>query len=154
MRNIEGFVFHQHPGHRVKRSSKSMIDEKYSKELNRANMFFTCGSKFKYPVLKYFEAPACRTLLLAEPVQDILELGFEDGINFVACDQSNFYEKAMYYLENEEERQIITDNGYQFIHTHHTNDIRAQQFVKDVEDFLAKKGPSGTTGSTGPINSN
>lgn len=141
MRDVEGFVFHPHPGHGA--PSNAMLNEKYSKELNRSNMFFTCGSVFKYPVLKYFEALACRTLLLAEPVQDILDLGFEDGINFVACNQSNFYEKAMYYLENEEERQKITDNGYQFIHTHHTNDARALQLIKYIEECLHDISKSG-----------
>lgn len=86
--------------------------------------------------MKYFEAPACKTLLFAEPVPDILEL--EDGENFVACNQSNFYEKAMYYLKNEKERKRITENGYQFIHTKHTNDVRAKEFVQEVQKFLDK----------------
>lgn len=137
MRDSKGFVFHSHPGHYAKSTSKAFLNERYSKELNRSKMFFTCGSKFNYPVLKYFEAPASRTLLMAKPVQDLLDLGFEDGVNFVACNEANFQEKAMYYLENEEERNRITDNGYNFIHSRHTNDSRAQQFIKDVQDFLA-----------------
>lgn len=137
MRKEEGFLFHHHPGHYAKNTSKNYLNEKYAKELNRAKMFFTCGSKFQYPVLKYFEAPACRTLLLAKPVPDLTELGFVDGENFVACNESNFYEKAMYYLENEEERTKIIDSGYEFIHTHHTNDVRAQQFIEYVEEYLA-----------------
>ncbi|WML58020.1 glycosyltransferase [Neobacillus sp. PS2-9] len=140
MRGTEGFLFHQHPGHRAKQSAKAYLNQKYAKELNRAKIFFTCGSKYNYPVLKYFEAPACRTLLLAKPVPDLVELGFVDGENFVACNEDNVYETAMYYLENEAERTRIMDNGYHFIHTHHTNDVRAQQFVKYVEDYLAEQG--------------
>ncbi|MBB5148313.1 MULTISPECIES: glycosyltransferase family protein [Ureibacillus] len=136
LRGEKGFVFHPHPGHNA--SSNALVNEKYAKELNRAKIFFTCGSRLQYPVLKYFEAPACKTLLLAEPVPDILELGFKDGENFVACNQSNFYEKAMYYLKNEKERKRITENGYQFIHTKHTNDVRAKEFVQEVQKFLDK----------------
>lgn len=138
MRKEEGFLFHQHPGHHARQTSTAFLNVNYAKELNRTKMFFTCGSKYHYPVLKYFEAPACRSLLLAKPVPDLLELGFIDGENFIACNESNFHEKAMYYLENEAERTRITDNGYQFIHTHHTNDVRAQQFVKHVEEYLAE----------------
>lgn len=137
MRDVKGFVFHPHPGHNAPVSA--LLNEKYAKELNRSKIFFTCGSKLKYPVLKYFEAPACKTLLLAEPVQDILDLGFKDGINFVACDQSNFYEKAMYYLKNEKERIKITENGYRFIHDNHTDNVRAKKFVDDVLEYIQNK---------------
>ncbi|MDM5340605.1 glycosyltransferase [Fictibacillus enclensis] len=137
MRGVKGFVHHPHPGHMA--PSNAFLNEKYANELNRSKIFFTCGSVYKYPVLKYFEAPACRTLLLAEPNQDILDLGFEDGVNFVACNRTNFYEKAIYYLEHEEERRRITDNGYQFIHTYHTNDVRARNIVNEIEEFLATR---------------
>lgn len=137
MRGEKGFVFHPHPGHTA--SAKALVNERYAKELNRAKIFFTCGSRLQYPVQKFFEAPACKTLLLAEPVPDILELGFKDGENFVACNQSDFYEKAMYYLKNEEERKRITENGYRFIHSKHTNDVRAKEFVAEVQKFLRNK---------------
>lgn len=67
---------------------------------------------------------------------DILELGFKDGENFIACNQSNFYEKSMYYWKNEEERNRITENGYQFIHTKHTDEVRAKEFVDEVQRFI------------------
>lgn len=137
MRDIDGFVYHAHPGHDA--PPTAILNEKYAQELNRSKIFFTCGGQYKYPVLKYFEALACRTLLLAEPVQDILDLGFKDGHHFVACDLSNFQEKALYYLDHEKERQLITDNGYELIHTYHTNDARAQQLVHYIEEFLAEQ---------------
>lgn len=135
MRGIEGFVYHAHPGHDA--PSTALLNEKYAQELNRSKIFFTCGGQYKYPVLKYFEALACRTLLLAEPVQDILDLGFKDCLHFVACDLSNFQEKARYYLDHEKERQLITDHGYELIHKQHTNDARAKQLVHYIEEFLA-----------------
>lgn len=136
MRKVDGFVFHPHPGHKGTESKESIINEDYAMEINRSKIFFTCGSALQYPVLKFFEVPGCKTLLMAEPVSDILELGFEDGVNFVACDQTNFYEKAQYYLEHVEERKRISENGYKFIHTHHTNEVRAKQFIRYIEDYL------------------
>ncbi|MFS0865165.1 glycosyltransferase [Fredinandcohnia sp. 179-A 10B2 NHS] len=136
MRNIDGFIFHPHPGHKGRQTKNTYLNEKYARELNRSKIFFTCGSSLKYPVLKFFEAPACKTLLLAEPVPDILELGFEDGVNFVACDRMNFYEKALYYLQHEEERKRITENGYNLIHTLHTNEARAQQLIHYIKEYI------------------
>lgn len=137
MRGVNGFVFHSHPGHSA--PENSLINENYAMELNRSKIFFTCGSHLKYPVLKYFEAPGCKTLLLAEAIPDILELGFKDGVNFVACDQTNFYEKAMYYLENEKERMRITENGYKFIHANHTDEVRAKNFINEIRKLIKNK---------------
>ncbi|WBW96614.1 glycosyltransferase [Oceanirhabdus sp. W0125-5] len=136
MKNKEGFVFIPHPGHDTKDGPEVIINEKYACKLNRSKIFFTCGSIWQYPVMKYTQALGCRTLLLAKPNKDILELGFKDGVNFIACDEKNFYEKAMYYLNNTKERECITNNGYNFVHTYHTNSVRAQQFIKYVEDFI------------------
>lgn len=131
------FVFHPHPGHYT-RSKKAMVDINYAKELNRAAIFFTCGGKFKYPVLKFFEALACNTLLLAETNPDIEELGFKDGVHFVACTTDDFYPKAKYYTEHEKERKRIANAGYQFVHQNHTHDVRAKQLIEYINQYLKR----------------
>lgn len=136
MSKVNGFLFHPHPGHQVANSDNALIDIRYAKELNRSNIFFTCGGRQKVAVLKFFEAPGCRTLLLAEPNKDITDLGFIDGVNFVACTKGDILEKALYYDNNVEERERITENGYAFIHRYHTNDVRARQFIDYVSGFL------------------
>lgn len=139
MKNNPGFVFHPHPGHRVTKSDLLIVGKQYAKELNRSKIFFTCGSRNKsgaVAVLKFFEAPACKTLLLAEPNKDIEELGFVDGENYVSCTVDNVVDKAMYYSLNQKERERITVNGYQFIHQHHTNQIRAKQMIRQIKAVL------------------
>ncbi|MBA1336855.1 MAG: hypothetical protein HPY66_3291 [Firmicutes bacterium] len=137
LRGRQGFVFYPHPGHKAAPRDNLVVEETYAQQLNRSKMFFTCGGEFKYPVAKFFEAPACKTLLLAKPNRDILELGFQDRVNFVACNEANFYEKAVFYLENDNIRNRITENGFEFIHKRHTNSIRARQFVKYIQSYLA-----------------
>lgn len=139
MKEKKEFIFHPHPGHYALPSKDLIVNEKYAQELNRSKMFFTCGSIFKAPVAKFFEAPGCKTLLLAKPNKDIFNLGFKDGVNFVACDEFDFYDKAMYYIRNKKERERITNNGYKLIHNYHTNRVRAQQFIKYIDDFLCNK---------------
>lgn len=143
MKNEPGFVFHPHPGHRITKSDRLIVNDIYAKELNRSKIFFTCGSRNKtggIAVLKFFEAPACKTLLLAEPNDDITDLGFIDGENYVACTTENVVEKAKYYLANERERMRITENGYRFIHSYHTNEQRAQQMINEIRSYLGKLG--------------
>lgn len=140
MKDRENFMFHPHPGNRVKKTQKLIVNETYAKELNRSKIFFTCGSRGatgSVAVLKFFEAPACNSLLLAEPNQEIEELGFVDGENFVACTIENVENKANYYLANEAERNRISKNGYEFIHKFHTNEQRAKQMIKEIDRLLS-----------------
>src|SRR5690625_4195475 len=136
MKNVKGFIYHRHPGHLKKDRSKYIIDEEFGQEINRAKIFFTCGSIYQYPVMKYFEVPGCNTLLIAEQNRDLIELGFKDGVNFIAADHSNFYDKALYYLKNDNKRKEIAAEGYKFIHKHHTHRIRAKQFIHFVKEFI------------------
>jgi spore maturation protein CgeB len=138
MKDEKGFVHHAHPGHNIGYNDGAIINEAFAQEINRSKIFFTCGSQIGYPVLKFFEVLGCRTLLLAESNQDILELGFKDGVHFIACDRTNFYNKAAFYLEQEEKREQIANNGFHFIHTNHTNEIRAKQFINEIKAFLTK----------------
>lgn len=134
-----GFNFHPHPGHRAKDSKELIVNENYAKELNRAKIFFTCGSRHEtggIAVLKFFEALACKTLLLAESNDDIIELGFKDGENFVACTVDDLAEKAKFYLNNNRERQRITENGYRFVHAEHTHDERAKKMIAVIKTFI------------------
>lgn len=137
--NKKGFVFVPHPGHLSPPSKNLMVNENYAKQLNRSKIFFTSGGEFHYPVAKFFEALACKTLLLAKPNKDILELGFKNEVNFVSCDESDFYDKAMYYIENHKERERIANNGYKFIHKNHTNVVRAKQIVSYIENYLKQR---------------
>lgn len=136
MKSVKGFVYHQHPGHLKKDRKLYIIDADFGKEINRAKIFFSCGSIYQYPVMKYFEVPGCNTLLIAEENPDLIELGFKDGVHYVAAHKENFYDKALYYLKNDQKREKIATAGYNFIHKYHTHRVRAQQFVQYVKEFI------------------
>lgn len=137
--NLE-LVYHEHPGYqsinKLKRDSL-YIDEKYAKEINRAKIFFTCPSIYSYPIMKYYEALACRSLLLAPTFKELEDIGFLPGVHFVDINESNFKEKATYYLNNEHERRKIMDEGYKFIHQNHTVQIRARQLVERIKQIIS-----------------
>jgi spore maturation protein CgeB len=108
-------------------------------EINRAKIFFTCDSVYHYPVAKYFEVLACKTLLLAPASRELTDLGFIPGVNFVSIDESNFEEKAEYYLRHEEERLQIATKGYEMVHARHTTARRAAEFADILETILRQE---------------
>ncbi|MFD2922440.1 glycosyltransferase [Halobacillus naozhouensis] len=135
----EEFVYHNHPGYRrfdAGEESRHFIDELYAREINRAKIFFTSPSILNYPVIKYFEVLACRTLLLAPTFKELEDLGFIPGVHFVPINENNFKEKAAYYLKNETERESIADQGYEFIRQRHSLTVRTQQLVTRLEEIL------------------
>ncbi|MDL4839759.1 glycosyltransferase [Aquibacillus rhizosphaerae] len=137
--NNKDFVYHSHPGYQnfsEKDEQHAFIGENYAKEINRAKMLFTCPSTLKYPVIKYFETLACKTLLLAPSFTELEDLGFIPDYHFVPIDENNFQQKAAYFLENEKERQKIVEQGYHFIRQRHSVKIRVQQLIKKIEIII------------------
>lgn len=137
MAKYPNFVYHQHPGHRnFSDNEDALVGEKYARELNRAKIFFTCDSRYQYPIPKYFEAPACKTLLMASDSRELKDLGFKPGVNFVAIGERDFEEKATYYLAHQDERLKIAEKGYTMVHTRHSTARRARELVAIIEKIL------------------
>ncbi|MGZ4032852.1 MAG: glycosyltransferase, partial [Tumebacillaceae bacterium] len=93
MKGRSGFVYHPHPGYRdVTEAERKhlLIGENYAREINRAKLFLTCDSVFHYPLIKYYEVLACKTLLLAPASQELRDLGFLPGVHFVAINEEDF----------------------------------------------------------------
>jgi len=137
MQNKTGFVYHPHPGYRnFDDSDDALVGERFAREINRAKIFFTCDSAYRYPVAKYFEVLACRTLLLASASRELADLGFLPDVHFVAVDENNFLQKAEYYLSHEAERERIASQGYEMVHDRHTTAIRARQMITAIKGIL------------------
>jgi spore maturation protein CgeB len=139
MKNKQGFVYHTHPGYRKfskKEISNLFVYENYAREINRAKMFFTCDSVYHYPISKYYQVLACKTLLLAPSSQEVMDLGFISGEHFVEINSSNFEEKANYYSRNETELNRIADNGFKMVSEKHTTAVRASQLLENIHSII------------------
>lgn len=101
--------------------------------LNHCRSAFTCSSSMNYTLMKYFEIPATGALLFAEKTILYEQLGFEDGIHYVAVNSGNYEEKINAYLSKSYIDVVskITDNAKFFINTHHTWSSRIDQFLKN-----------------------
>lgn len=142
MQDEPGFTYYKHPGYRTftpADEKRRVVGENYARAINSAKIFFTCDSILKYPIKKYFEVPACRTLLMAPTSREIEDLGFVPGKHFVDINEDNFYEKARFYLTHEEERQKITDAGYEFIRENHSTKVRAEFLVGKIKEIIEKQ---------------
>ena len=101
--------------------------------LNQCKSAFTCSSSMDYTLMKYFEIPATGALLFAEKTILYEQLGFKDGIHYVAVNSDNYKEKINTYLSKSYVDVVykITDNAKYFINTHHTWNVRIKDFLKN-----------------------
>lgn len=133
------FVTSPHPGWKKfseKQAKEALIKENYAREINKAKLFFACGSIRQVVTFKYFEVPACGTLLLAPDLPELKEIGLLPGKHFVDINEENFAEKAEYYLINEQKRKRIIEQGFHFIHHNHSAAHRAKQLVDQIKTIL------------------
>jgi hypothetical protein len=114
MVNEKGFVLHRHPGYcdySREEENEALVGTAYAKTVNKAKIFFTDDSLYKFPIAKYFEVPACNTLLLASGSAELRDLGFIDGETFVEINEGNYRKKARYYLQHERKCPAWKRNG-------------------------------------------
>lgn len=142
MKNMDNFVYYKHPGYRYftdEEKANTLIGANYAKEINKAKIFLTDDSIYKYPIAKYFEVAACNTLVLGSGSQELRDLGFIDQKTMVEINEDNFLEKAKYYLENEKLRRAISKNGYNMVRKYHSTRVRVREFVDCIMLFLGKE---------------
>ncbi|MFC7394372.1 glycosyltransferase family protein [Scopulibacillus cellulosilyticus] len=134
MNGHPGFKYYIHPSDQP--GNPALTVPEYPRLINQSKTFFTCCSSRKYALLKYFEVLACKTLLLADTCSDLIELGFKPNVHFVEINETNFYEKFLYYINNDSERNYIAANGYNFVRNHHTTKIRAHQLLSYIQSYF------------------
>lgn len=137
MQQEPGFIFHPHPGYKFIDDPNEYVGEKYAREINRAKIFLTDDSIYHYPIKKYYEVLACKTLLLAPTSRELEDLGFAPGVNFVAITEQDFVQKARYYLNHSDERETIAQKGYEMVHGRHSAKKRTSEFIKILEKILS-----------------
>jgi GR25 family glycosyltransferase involved in LPS biosynthesis len=108
------------------------VGDEYISILNKSKFSLSCGSKYNYPVLKYFEIPACNSIIYGSFFKELEDLGFSPGKNFIEANTSNPDDHISKLLKNETLINDLYKNGMKLIKERHTNDIRAYQMIKKL----------------------
>lgn len=111
------------------------LGEGFSKVINKAKITATSNVAIRI-FAKTFEIPASMSCMACNTNKDMLEAGFIPGENYIEIDRKDIHDRVLYYLENDDERNRITLNGYNLVHERHTIQQRAKEFFQYVEDFL------------------
>ena len=112
------------------------IHREYAKMINCSKISFACTSIFNYPVMKYFEIPACNSALFADYNGELGELGFRPNENMVSLnDVDNIANLVKNWIDSPKELKELSQNGHDFIYENHTAEKRAIQLLKYLENI-------------------
>ena len=112
------------------------IGKDYAKELNKAYLNVCCGSIYHYPVMKYFEIPACGSVIFGDWFKELGDLGFEPYKNMLVIDRQNIKYQVKLLLDNKKMLLEIAQNGLNLIKERHTVEKRADDLIKIIEENI------------------
>jgi len=116
-------------------------------EVNRARAAFAAhqsggvyrGRPIGMTYAKYFEIPACRTLLVGQPTPDLEHLGLVDGETYVAVTPGN-YRRRLWQLARELRTprvQEMTDRAFRLVHERHRIGQHMNDAIRQVVEAVA-----------------
>jgi glycosyltransferase involved in cell wall biosynthesis len=107
----------------------------YIGAINRSKIFINKCNIFRLFSWKPLECLACGTFLLTDKPRD--SLGLEDGKHLVYfSDLIDLRNKINYYLEHEDEREQIAQQGMEFVRNRHSNKVRVEEMTQKLEGLL------------------
>lgn len=125
------------PGEKMDPKGYWPVGVDYAKLINKSKISSSSTSIYNYPVLKFFEIPACRTVLISDYIPELEELGFIPDKNMIRVGKNSNIKKIVEsYMENNKKIKSISNEGYKLIHSRHTSDIRAKEFIKSIEENI------------------
>ena len=107
-----------HPGY-GREVTQGLVGEAFFRTMGRARISLTDGTLFNYVVRKHLEIPACGTLLLTPPIQNLADYGFQDMVNCVMGEGDSLTDKVEMLLKDGERLDTIARAGHDLVHARH-----------------------------------
>ena len=105
-------------------------------KLSKINLNITLRSIQSGIPLRIFDILGCGGFLLTNYQPEIAEL-FEDGIDLVMfTDKYDFIKKIRYYMQHNDERNTIAQNGCKKVHALHNYEIRLAKMFKTITETI------------------
>ena len=95
-------------------------EKSYARAINASWFVPTCGTVAKEIVRKHFEIPGCKACLITEKSAALESAGFVDMQNCVFADEATVLDKLAHLFAHPDELTRIIQDGYEFVHSHHT----------------------------------
>jgi len=109
------------------------VGRDYAERIAKSKMFVFCSGFMHGPLGKYFEGMMAGTAVVADTPVNASELHFEPDRNFININMSNWKEKILYYLDDNQAREEIAQRGRETAVKYHTNEVRAKELLSRMK---------------------
>ena len=111
--------------------------EEYASRMNECKIWIATTGPILDVSPRYFEVMLSKTLLFCNKMPEQYEDVFIDGENCVMFenDLSDFDEKIVYYLNNDEERNRIIQNAYDMVLNKYTSKHMAIKLLNKIKEL-------------------
>ena len=110
----------------------------FIKSIKNSTSCYTNGSALGYPIRKYFEIPANKSLLLCEPFEGFEHYGFKDGKNCLIVDENDILDKFYEFTKDNNKLMKIINQAYNLIYENHSVEARSRQLQESINKILKK----------------
>ncbi len=107
-------------------TTRMEFGETYARRINAAQFVPVEGGFHHALTRKFFEVPACRSVLVAPRIPALAEYGFEDMRNCVLGDVAELPDKLERLLREPGRYDAVALAGMQLVHERHSNEGRTQ----------------------------
>jgi len=108
----------------------------YAKEINKSWLTVCCGSKYEYPVMKYFEIPACNSIIYGDYFDELGDLGFIPDENMIVVDKTDIMGQLHSLRANKNFLYDIMHNGKNLIKEHYTIKNGVLKLIQHLRDNI------------------
>jgi hypothetical protein len=110
----------EHPGYDRNNRKHNIIHNKFYELISKYKVAIvtTAVKPLSYTIAKYFEAPACGCACFMQETEDMKELGFIDGVNFISINENNY--KNINNLVKEYDLELISNNSLKLVKEKHS----------------------------------
>jgi len=134
---LEKILFWFEDSHKVN-IKEGVYGEDYVKALNQSRIVFNYSARSDIGS-RVFETMGCGSLSLYESDNTCIKDFFKDREDLVLYNEDNLKDIITYYLDNEEERELIAQNGYEIVHKYHRAENCVNRFMELLEKIQWKE---------------
>lgn len=132
-------------------ASRTKFGSDYARLINASIFVPACGSMAHEVVRKHLEVPGSGACLITERTSALEAFGFEDMVNCVFADAGSIIDKMDLLTGDPFRLEEITKNGYDLVHSRHTQQSRNQvlqwlQLTRSLRpgERIIQENPSGS----------
>jgi hypothetical protein len=130
----------KHPGYGKASYVGDVVGKDFYDLIHRHACCLTDGGIYRYAVAKYVEVPYTGSLLLADDVPDLVEMGYRRGEHFIAVDDDTDLAALVdHVVNNLEDYEALRRAGQQLVVERHTERVRlaeACRMAREIRQFL------------------